>query len=316
MADSSTDLSALQDAVKKVYQPKEDALTQQYQSALNTGKQQLSQIPSQYDPQRAAAALTQQQASSAMPESVLNQGQSIGANGNSGLAYSMGKNIANTYQNALSTIGKSQNSAITTKQQSLDDLTSKYQTNLGDLQSQEASGEESAMQQWNNAVQAEKAAEAKAQYDTELAKYKAALEAQNNAAKIAAQEKLAEYNAQVSAAKSSSSSSKSSGSSSSSSSKSSKSAAATVKAPTTSEFTSALNSFQNMYAPGKKLTSNASYSQLESAIDSLPWDTNSKINLMKSITVLDPVTHGYTSFYNAYQEYNAPNNVSGYKAKK
>lgn len=169
MPDMNAIQAQMQQQYDKIYKPQIDSLTNQFNSTLAQKQQTRSQIPSQYDSQRAGAALTMQQASAALPTNVLNRGYSIGPNGNSGLAYSMGRDIANGYQKNMGTIGTAQNNAIQSADNDIANLKTNYDTNLNSLNTKEAQDIASASQNEYNYQRQVEAAIEKAKYDAQVA---------------------------------------------------------------------------------------------------------------------------------------------------
>jgi hypothetical protein len=206
-------LSAIEKKLQAQYKANQDASNANYQSQLDalTGKNTLDMaqantaknaIPTAYDPQRAGAALTMAQANSALPENVLNRGSSYGANGNSGLAYSMGRDIGNSYQKNMGLIGTAQNKDLNTAQQNIDNMGLTYNNNYNQLQTEktgaanniQAQGDVAMQNQINAeqaAIEAQAAATAKAALDQQnfeqsqtTEKYKADLQHNENIYKI------------------------------------------------------------------------------------------------------------------------------------
>jgi hypothetical protein len=174
------DLSAIEQKLQAQYKSSIDASNANLQAQLDaaTGKNTLDMaqantakaaIPTTYDPQRAGAALTMAQANSALPENVLNRGSSIGANGNSGLAYSMGANIGNSYQKNMGLIGAAQNKSLDTAQQNIDNMGLAFTNNQNQIMAQKTGAANTIQAQGDVAIQneidAEAAAQAKAQLD-------------------------------------------------------------------------------------------------------------------------------------------------------
>jgi hypothetical protein len=153
------------------------ALSQQYDNLLGRKQTELTAVPGQFDDQRAGASFNTAKAQNAVTERLSNLGYSQ----NSGLGYSMGRDIQSAGLRQMAGIGEAQNKSLQAVRNNIMDLEGQKVSGLADIDRQYSS----QITGFQNQARADQEA-------TKRANYQAKLKADADAKALETQRQLAE----------------------------------------------------------------------------------------------------------------------------
>jgi len=153
------------------------ALSQQYDNLLGRKQTELTAVPGQFDDQRAGASFNTAKAQNAVTERLSNLGYSQ----NSGLGYSMGRDIQSAGLRQMAGIGEAQNNSLQAVRNNIVDLEGQKVSGLADIDRQYSS----QITGFQNQARADQEA-------TKRANYQAKLKADADAKALETQRQLAE----------------------------------------------------------------------------------------------------------------------------